>query len=93
MLFNLSVPLALLATVAMSAPIDDTAILTSRALEKRTDFLIDSNTGTIFANPDAALIAQKNVVLGCFFPSRSFTIYFTNLSACPGTSSKVFPPA
>ncbi|MCJ1347263.1 hypothetical protein MMC31_005485, partial [Peltigera leucophlebia] len=64
MLFNLSVPLALLATLALSAPIDDTAALVARTLEKRTDFLIDSSKGTIAANPTPELIVQSKVVVG-----------------------------
>ena len=74
---SLSVPLALLATLALSAPVDESATLMGRALEKRTDFLIDSIGGTISTNPTLADLTAKNVVLGCFIPTKGYTIYFT----------------
>ena len=78
MLFSsLSVPLALLATLALSAPIEDSTSLIARALEKRTDYLIDTAGNKVYANPSLATLTDKKAVLGCFIPSKGYTIYFT----------------
>lgn len=89
--FNLSVPLALLASLALSAPIDDSATSIARSLEKR-DFLVDNTTGTITSNPTLADIVARKVEIGCFVPSKGYTLYFVKAYDCARFDGiKVYP--
>lgn len=91
--FNLSIPLALFATVALSAQIGDSPTTIAKALEKRTDVLIDDLNNHIYPNPTAADLTAKKVVLGCFIPSKGFTIYYNRAPADCGVVKgvKVYP--
>lgn len=88
--FSLSAPLVLLASLALSAPIDDAIALITRGLEKRTDFLI--NNGVITSNPTPELLVERGAVVGCFLPTSGIILYFTKAYDCAQFKSiKVYP--